>query len=217
VSAARPIEVTSIVDRVYEELRERIATGALPRGARLRQEALAADLGVSRTPLREALRRLASEGVVVLEPNRGARVADVGHEDMMAAYEARLLLEPGAARLAAGRRERASVAHMRTAIAEHRRTRTQAGLFAANRAFHLALVEAAGNEHLLRFAEVLWVARIGAAVYEQQDESPAEVAADADAHERIADAIEAGDGAAAERLTRDHIAGAMQTFAERGV
>jgi DNA-binding GntR family transcriptional regulator len=215
VSAARPIEVTSIVDRVYEELRERIASGALPRGARLRQEALAADLGVSRTPLREALRRLASEGVVVLEPNRGARVADVSLDDMMAAYEARLLLEPGAARLAAERRERASLAQMRAAIADHRRARSRPALFAANRAFHLALVEAAGNEHLLRFAEVLWVARIGAAIYEQQDETRAEVAADADDHERIADAIEAGEGGAAEALTRDHIARAVQTFAER--
>ena len=105
MSAARPIVVSSVVDRVYEELRERIASGALPRGSRLRQEALAAELGVSRTPLREALRRLASEGVVVLEPNRGARVADLSRDDMLAAYEARR----GTGRPAAGGRVLASL------------------------------------------------------------------------------------------------------------
>ncbi len=206
-----------MVDRVYEALRERISSGVLPRGARLRQEALAAELGVSRTPLREALRRLASEGVVVLEPNRGARVADVGREDMLAAYEARLLLEPGAARLAAERCDGAAIARMRRAIEEHRRARTRTSLFAANRAFHLSLVDAAGNDHLSRFAGVLWVARIGAAIYAQQDETADEVAADADAHSGIADAVEHGDGDRAEALTRDHISHAMATFAARSV
>ena len=97
------IEVVSIVDRVYESVRTRILDGSLERGARLRQEALAAELGVSRTPLREALRRLASEGLVELEPNRGARIPDLSRADMLSAYEARLALEPGAAR--AGRRQ----------------------------------------------------------------------------------------------------------------
>ena len=62
---AAPIPVTSVVDQVYEVVRERILAGALVGGARLRQETIAAELGVSRTPLREALRRLASEGLVV--------------------------------------------------------------------------------------------------------------------------------------------------------
>jgi GntR family transcriptional repressor for pyruvate dehydrogenase complex len=134
---------------------------------------------------------------------------------MLAAYEARLLLEPGAARLAADRCDRTAASRMRRAIEEHRRATTRVTLFAANRAFHVALVDAAGNEHLSRFAEVLWVSRIGATIYAQQDESPAEVAADADAHEQIAEAVERGDGARAEALTHDHIAAAMAVFADR--
>ena len=111
------IEVVSIVDRVYESVRSRILDGSLERGARLRQEALAAELGVSRTPLREALRRLASEGLVELEPNRGARIPDLSRADMLSAYEARLAIEPGAARLAAASRDRDALERMRAAIA----------------------------------------------------------------------------------------------------
>jgi DNA-binding GntR family transcriptional regulator len=206
---AAPIPVTSVVDQVYEVVRERILAGALVGGARLRQETIAAELGVSRTPLREALRRLASEGLVVLEPNRGARVCELTDNDLAAAYQARLVVEPGAARLAAGRVDHEAVARMRSAVRDHRRARSQAALFAANRAFHIALVAAAGNEHLTRFAEQLWVARVSAVIYARQHPATAEARADADEHERILDAVSAGDGDLAERRVRAHIGAAV--------
>ena len=102
-SDPEPLQIASVVDQAYLAIRERITAGALQRGARIHQEDLAEELGVSRTPVREALRRLAAEGLVEMRTNRGARVADVGGEDMRAAYEARLVIEPGAARLAARR------------------------------------------------------------------------------------------------------------------
>ena len=68
-------QVQSVADQVYEVLRERIASGEIERGSRLHQEDLATEFGVSRTPVREALRRLAAEGLVDLFANRGARVA----------------------------------------------------------------------------------------------------------------------------------------------
>src|SRR6201997_589652 len=98
------LNIASVVDQVYMAIRERISSGSLPRGARVHQEDLALDLGVSRTPVREALRRLAAEGLVEMRTNRGARVADVDQGGMRGAYEARLVVEPGAARLAAARR-----------------------------------------------------------------------------------------------------------------
>ena len=210
------IAVVSIVDQVYESLRERIVRGELPSDGRLRQEALAADLGVSRTPLREALRRLASEGLIELEPNRGARVITPTNADLLAAYEARLVLEPAAASLAAQRADPAAIEAMRSAIASHRRARSPGALFEANRAFHLALVATTGNEHLERFAELLWATRIGALIYARQDETPEQVRRDADEHEQIADAIAARDATAAEAITRSHIAGALEAFAARG-
>ena len=209
--AARPLEVVSVADHVERALRERILAGALEPGMRLHQEALAEELGVSRTPLREALGRLAADGLVDVLPNRGARVADVRPEDMRAAYEARLVIEPAAAALAARRAEPAALDPLRRAIAEHRAARGDVRTsFQANRAFHLALVAAAGNPYLLKLAEALWAGRVGLRVYERQRDTPEVIAADADAHERILDAVSAGDHAAAERRTREHIAGAME-------
>src|SRR6185437_9054303 len=91
--AADRLNIASVVDQVYAAIRERIASGSLPRGGRVHQEDLALELGVSRTPVREALRRLAAEGLVEMRTNRGARVTDLGPDDMQHPYEARLVVE----------------------------------------------------------------------------------------------------------------------------
>jgi DNA-binding GntR family transcriptional regulator len=204
-------EVISVVDRVYAALRERIMAGEIAPDERLHQEALAEELGVSRTPLREALSRLAADGLVELLPNRGARVAAVSAEDMEAAYEARLHLEPAAAGLAAQRAEPADLEPMRHAIADHRRAVDDLRrAFMANRAFHLAVVEAAHNPYLLRFAEGLWGGRAAMQFYLTQPEPPAFIATGADDHEAVLDAIAGGDARAAQRLMRDHIVAASK-------
>lgn len=205
------LDATNIATRCHAILRERILAGELAPGSRLHQAGLAKALGISRTPLREALGRLAADGLVELLPNRGARVAEVGPEDMRAGYDARLVIEPAAAALAAARGDRDAIARMRDAIAEHRAAlRDVPAAFAANRAFHLALVEASGNPYLVRFAETLWSARLGLRIYETQGEPPEFIARDADDHEAIADAVAARDAARAEELTRGHIAAAME-------
>ena len=192
-------------------IRERITSGSLPRGARVHQEDLAEELGVSRTPVREALRRLAAEGLVEMRTNRGARVADIDQGGMRGAYDARLVVEPGAARLAAGRRLLEPLARMRAAVAAQRRSlRSVERSFEANREFHLALVAASGNDYLLQLVERLWVARIGATIYERQVETQERMVLDVREHEQILEAIDAGDGRRAESLTRRHLADAMK-------
>jgi DNA-binding GntR family transcriptional regulator len=208
------LAVESVVDRVYAVLRARILAGELEPGRRLRQEALAEQLGVSRTPLREALRRLSSEGLVEIRPHHGAAVTPFSPDDMAAGYMARLLLEPPAARLAATARLPADVARMRDAIATHRRHATSEGAFAANRSFHLAVTAASGNPFLSRFAEQIWAAPLSSAIYSRQAAPAARVLADAAEHEAIADAVEAGDGDAAEALMREHIDAARVAFLE---
>ena len=193
-----------MVEQACGILRERIRTGELAPGTRLRQEVLAEELGVSRTPLREALRLLAADGLVELEPNRGAIVATLSREGKVRFWEARLALEPAAARLGADVRDPAALRGMAAAIAAQRRDPADDG-FAANRSFHLALVASAGNPHLDRFAESLWVQSVGTAIYAAQAIDPSVVAGYADDHQAILDAIEQGDGEAAERRTREHI------------
>ena len=211
------LQVASVVDQVYLALREQISDGTLPRGGRLHQEDLATELGVSRTPVREALRRLAAEGLVEMHTNRGARVADIDAAQMPVPYEARLVVEPGAARLAAERALAGPQQRMRDAIARQRAAIPDvARSFAANRDFHIALVEAAGNELVLQFVQNLWVSRIGAAIYELQAESPQRMRQDADEHEEILEAIVEGDARKAASLTRRHVAAALRRLQRAG-
>src|SRR5437667_6981136 len=116
MSSSGPLQIQSVVDQVYAAVRSRILSGELAAGSRLRQTSLADELGVSRTPLREALRRLSTEGLVVLETNRGATVAKHDLSDMLHAWRARLALEPAAARLAAQVRVPEALERMRRAI-----------------------------------------------------------------------------------------------------
>ena len=210
-TAGGRLPIASVVDQVYLATRARIMDGTLRRGSRIHQEDLADELGVSRTPVREALRRLAAEGLVEMHTNRGARVADVGRDDMNAAYQARLVIEPGAARLAARLVPPRPLARMRAAVTAQRRAIPHvARSFEANREFHLALVDASGNPFLLQLADRLWVTRIGEAIYERQSETPERMGLDADEHEQILLAIDDGNGRRAESLTRRHLAEAMQ-------
>lgn len=199
------VVASSMVEQTCEILRERIRTGQLPPGSRLRQEELAAELGISRTPLREAMRLLAADGLVELLPHRGAVVTALRHDDRVAFWEARLALEPAAARLGAARRAPVGLEGMRAAISEQRSVDAADQGFSANRAFHLALVASAGNPLLSRFADALWVRAVGAAIYAAQTVDGAVVAAYADAHAAILSAVELGEADAAERLTRAHI------------
>jgi DNA-binding GntR family transcriptional regulator len=198
------IEVTSVADRVYAALREQILAGDLEPDSRLHQEGISAELGVSRTPVREALARLAADGLVELLANRGARVAAIGTHDMEAAYVARLGIEPLAARLAAARRD----------VRGLRRAMGTRGGYGASRAFHLALAEASGNPFLVGFAETIWAGRIGLHVYARQMTAD-QLALDAAEHAAIIDAIAAGDEEAAERLVREHIEHALDVLLGR--
>jgi DNA-binding GntR family transcriptional regulator len=204
---SRQLQIRSVVDQVHADLLERIVAGELPAGSRLRQEALAAELGVSRTPLREALARLVSEGLVEFVPNRGATVTRRDFADMEQAWRARLVLEPGAARLAAERRDAQEVERMREAVRRQREVADDVtASFAVNREFHIALAGASGNRHLLRFAELLWLSRIGVPIFARQARHSSRVLLWAHDHEAITDAVAEGSAARAERLTRAHIA-----------
>ena len=196
-----------LVDELASLLRERIYARRYPPGTWLRQEQLAAELGVSRTPLREALRALEQDGLVRLTPGQGARVVTGDLPTLLAAYELRAVVDGLAARLAAERpappsrvRElHAVVARQRTALdpwEPHTYT-------ALNVAFHEDVIHLSGNEFVVAQTPVLrMTAQVFAPVALVERDSAVRAIGE---HTAIVGAIEAGDGPAAERLARAHI------------
>lgn len=137
---------------VDAQLRRAILHGELAPGEKLYAERLAEQWGVSPTPLRETFQRLAGEGLVVIEPQRGARVAPVGVADAVEIYEIRLLLDPVAVRhsVDAGAGDASFAAEVQDAHdALGRRHRSVAAYHDAHRAFHLALVSRCPNQRML--------------------------------------------------------------------
>lgn len=129
------------VTRIHADLRERILSGACPPGAELSQVGLASELAVSRTPLREALRRLEAEKLVVTHANRGVSVAPISLRDAEDSYSVRLLVEPALASSGPGRRAGADLGRMRAELARMRAGGVAAGDFHdAHRAFHRELL-----------------------------------------------------------------------------
>ena len=138
-------------ESLLEDLREAILTGRYGPGAHLVQDDLAAAFGVSRIPLREALRRLEGEGLVVISPNRGAVVRSLAPKDVVDLYDLRIALESLAVRRAAERyadlrgSTKTRHAQARAAIV----TRNLSALFRLDRDFHADIAAASDNNQLV--------------------------------------------------------------------
>src|SRR5215204_712583 len=122
--SADRILTRSVADLAYERIRGLVLSGELAPGTRLGQVELAERLGISRTPVREALRRLGGEGLVEGHSNHGFRVANLGLGAVLRRLEVRAILEPGIARLAAERRSEQHVEELRGSISRERQARS---------------------------------------------------------------------------------------------
>jgi DNA-binding GntR family transcriptional regulator len=214
-TAPGPLRVRSVVELAYDELRARIVDGRVRPGSRVGQAELADALGISRGSIREALRRLAGDGLVVFEVNRGFFVADVGLERVLERLEARLLLEPGVARLAAERREDADLDDLRRWVVAERSARTAAAAHDASRGFHAALAAATQNEALVRIFDSLWIADVGRRLLASRRAQPEWQDADVAEHQELLEAVESRDGGRAEALMRAHVASAWRHWSRR--
>ncbi|MDT9691259.1 GntR family transcriptional regulator [Streptomyces sp. P9(2023)] len=144
---------------VLKELRRAITAGELRPGGQIRQDALAAKLDVSRVPLREALKILEGEGLVVHHIHRGYFVAELSLADLEEVYRIRQLLETEAVRVGVRRAADGLLASLEKIQREVERA-ADAGdvteMAAANRRFHLTLIEASGMPRLVRLITTLW-------------------------------------------------------------
>lgn len=152
-SGARPDRGRVLHDYLVNGIRELILRGALPAGSRLAEAELCARFDVSRTPLREALKALAVEGLVLLQPNRGATVAPLDPVRLRDVFEAKGAIEHFIGLNAAVRASDADIAdlqrlHERLVAAEA--AEAPQGYTELNEVFHLRLAELAGNDELLK-------------------------------------------------------------------
>jgi len=215
--ADRPFadETGSRRDVAYERIRRWILAGRLVSGTRIDERGLAVDLGVSTTPVKEAIRRLELEGLVVSVPRRGTMISFQPHMvgEMMLI---RAALEGTAARIAAGKAGPADLAHIDALMAEMT-ARTEAGDLAAvadaNTRFHDAINAIAGNA---------WLATLigGLEIYDTITRTQALVSAGEahralGEHRTVAAAIRSRDGNAAEAAMRAHVVRSATTLIER--
>ncbi|MEU4893050.1 GntR family transcriptional regulator [Streptomyces sp. NPDC044780] len=203
-------------DLAYAELRGRILTGALPAGSRLAQYDLAESLNMSITPLREAIRRLSSEGLVTVETHRDVRVSPMSSHEARQLFEVRLSLDPTAAELAATRRTAADITTMRAAVDRLLPVTRQWGeeALTAHRAFHQALYRASHNDVLIRLLDDLWdksdrYRRLGLELPPGDEPRTRDLRE----HRQLVDLIEEGRPAEAARLMRDHITNSLTATA----
>ena len=195
-----------LVDEVVDVIRDRIYDGRYAPGEPIRQEQLAGELNVSRTPLREALRMLEREGLVKVAPGRGLRVVDADLHALVDAYEVREVIDGLAARLVARRRDGEIAEQLLDLVGEQTALLDPwqpAGYTSKNVEFHRVVVEACGNEHVI---SQLPLVRMTSQIFTPLRLLDRERAQQAvSQHLGIAEAIAAGDEATAEERARDHI------------
>lgn len=203
----------SLEESVYLTLEEEILSGQLKKGDSLTENALSTRLGVSRTPLRTALHRLAEEGLIEISPNRSATVIGIGDEELVDIYKIRIRLEGLASAEAAKRISREDLKKLCDSVelsefyigkrdAEH--------LKELDSEFHSIIYKASGNRLLCKtltelHRNIQFYRKRSLAVGKRLEKSIAE-------HREILSAIERGDAEAADRLTSAHIEAALQNL-----
>ncbi|MGD1877730.1 MAG: GntR family transcriptional regulator [Kiloniellaceae bacterium] len=194
----------SLAARAYDGLLAAIGAGQLKPGERIRETALAEQLGISRTPIREALQRLARDGLVQLDARNGARIAELSLKAIQELYDLREILEGSTARLAA-MSATANDRQRLNAILEREAAQLDdpAALAKINKLYHNTLCEAANNRYLMSAVAtfsttLLLLGPTTLAASQRAGESHAE-------HRAVVAAIAAGDADQAEQLMRGHI------------
>ncbi|MEV4668778.1 GntR family transcriptional regulator [Microbacterium sp. LWO12-1.2] len=204
-----PAERTTAGDRAYAALLDGIQSGALAAGVVLGEVEQAERLGVSRTPMREALRRLAADGLVVQQSPRVTVVADLDADDIRALFEIRRALEETSARLAAARGDAAHFAALATEFAHVDLSAVEGrdAYYALIARFDAALDAAVANDYI---ASALRTVRTHLVrVRRMARDKPDRLAASAAEHRTIAQALAARDGDLAAHATHVHLHNAL--------
>lgn len=207
---------TSKADTAYATIRQQILDGSLKAGSKLAQYELAGSMGISITPLREAIRRLSGEGLVLLEGHRNARVADMDFAQARQLFETRQALEPAAVALAAERRTTPDITRMNAALENLLPVTRQwgEGALAAHREVHQALYSVSHNDVMIRMLNDLWdksdrYRRVGLELPSGGEPRTR----DFEEHHRLVELVTHGEAEAAATLMRSHITNSLTAAA----
>ncbi len=214
-----PDESSTIADRVFGQLRQAIVEGEIPPGSKISEPEMAARFGISRGPLREAMRRLESTNLVERRPNLGARVITLTSEQLLEIYVIREALEGMAARLAAEHMSEIAIDDLKDLMDQHRReiAREYWQVYFQKEGdmdFHYRIVQGCGNQRLIGILcdDLYHLARM----YRCQFGMGSDRVQDAlKEHELIVDAIADRDGELAELLMRRHIRASRRNVERR--
>ena len=216
---AHRVEARSLVDVVAERIEAAIVSGSLEPGARISEQALAAQLGVSRGPLREAIRRLEGRKLLTRTPNIGVRVAQLSLKDLNEILLVREALEGMAAGLAAQAMSDAEIVALRKLVESHgnqKALREGKGYYQEghDEDFHVRVVTGSGNARLAEMltGDLYYLLR----VYRYRSSTkPGRAKAALDEHMAVVEAIARRDSAGAEAAMRQHLQHARQVVAEQ--
>lgn len=207
---AEPGAAASQGESVYGRLLDEIRAGDLPPGARLLETEIAVRLAVSRTPVREAIRKLEADGLVAHMPRAGATIRRLDYSEIMELYEMRTVFEGTAARLAARSASVVELDELGDLNAEMAAAEGDpARLFSLNQLFHRTLIDAARNRFLVKSVNAVHTTLLilGPSTLGRADRAPAAVSE----HAAVIDAVRARDGDAAEAAMKTHMEAAQRT------
>jgi DNA-binding GntR family transcriptional regulator len=205
---------TALYEQVAERLRARIMAHTLTPGSWIDEQTLAAEFGISRTPLREAIKVLAAEGLVTMKLRRGAYVTEVSERDLAEVFHLLSLLECDAVGVVA---ERATDAQLADLIALHEQLEASVGdadaFFAANERFHTELLDIAGNrwrnQMVADLRQVMKLSRHHSLLKDGRLEASLQE------HRQLMAAIQSRDAKQAQELMRQHMAQGQEAAALR--
>lgn len=217
MSPLRPISQPQPLARhAYELLRESIVKGDLKPGQVFTEMALAKELRISRTPVREALLELANQGLIQYLPRRGVMVTDYGRQDVIEVFEVRLALEVFAAERLAGMDPQPNLTKLDEALDLQKEALTRsrkADLIRIDRKFHVLICELGGNQRLLTIfkslRDIVQVMSLGALIKAGREEEVIEE------HQRIVAAIRAQDVPATRLSMTEHLEASKSAVLER--
>jgi DNA-binding GntR family transcriptional regulator len=205
-SLFQPTQVSSLRDLAYDALREAILDGSLSPGQRVKERDIASQMHISTTPVKEALRRLEQDGLIISHPRRGAVVSSSALTSVEEILEIRAYLEGLAARLAATKISASELLALDDQVrqmAELTQAMDLEKLFNANTQFHHMVREASGNHFITQF--VCLLTPFDRSVRKQALSYPDEAQRGLEEHTQVYSALKKHDGTAAEVLMRNHI------------